>query len=399
MARKPIRVFKGQGAISSSQARLRQRVYKDAADADRMSITQEVLEYPEEHIKKRSNTVKSDRYGALLHCIYDAVLITDTTGAIIEVNARAEHIFKYSTEDLKSMQVTDVIAGADSELLDVLHENVSEKRFTLLEAVCVRSDDTRFHAEIVVNQVKITSSDNLCFFMRDITERKEAEAQLNDANDRLLEAERLQSRMDTLATLYHELNNPMQIMMCMAELDSNVEYRKQLSRIMSVLDNLRSEQPLDAIVDEEGVSRYEIDEPEVTDESDPQRILIVDDEDMLRQMFEGTISQSIPYLQIDSVSSAEEAIALYREHHHSLVIMDVAMPQMSGEEAFANIDAISEANKWKTPRCIFCTGIVVSENLHAIIGDGAIHTCLKKPLTMSDLVTAVRTRLAGLPQE
>lgn len=398
MAKKPIRVFRGQGGASAHDTQSRQRVYKDANDADRMSITQEVLEYPETHVQ-RTKSGKSDRYNALLHCIYDAVLITDTAGAIIEVNARSEHIFIYSAEDLKNMNVTDVIAGADEELLAVLAENVSDSRYTLLEAVCVRSDASRFHAEIVVNQVNITSAGNFCFFMRDITERKEAEDQLRTANDKLLESERLQSRMDTLATLYHELNNPMQIMMCMAELDGNPEYRKQLGRIMSVLDQLRSEQPLDAIIDEEGVTRYELMEDQSVEEGDPQRLLIVDDEEMLRKMFESAISQAIPYLQIDAVSRASEAIELYKEKHHSLVIMDVAMPEMSGEDAFININEISEANKWKPPRFIFCTGFVVSDNLHTIIGDGAVHTCLKKPLTMSDLVTAVQTRLAGLAQE
>ena len=398
MAKKPIRVFKGQGGSSSTQARLRQQVYKDASDDDRASITQEILEHSDDHLKETRGASPS-RYNALLHCIYDAVLITDSAGAVIEANARAAHIFNYSAQDLKSMNVTDVIAGADADLLAVLAENVSESRYTLLEAVCVRSDESRFHAEIVVNQVKITSTGNYCFFMRDITERKEGEAQLKEANDKLLESERMQSRMDTLATLYHELNNPMQIMMCLAELDSNPEYRKQLARIMSVLDQLRSEQPLDAIIDEEGVARYELEEDDTVEEGHPQRLLIVDDEEMLRQMFEATISQAMPYLEIDSVPSGAEAIELYTQKHHSLVIMDVAMPAMSGEEAYANIVALSETNKWKPPRFIFCTGFVTSESLRTIIGDGAVHTCLKKPLTMTDLATAVQTRLAGVPQE
>jgi len=395
MAKKPLRVFK---ANSGSHPSARQPVYKDSADVDRASITQEVLEVPQSQVD-RSRSAKADRYTSLLHCIYDAVLVTDSAGAIIEVNARAEHVFSFGAEDLKSMNVTNLIAGADKELLRVLQENISEKRFTLLEAVCVRSDDTRFHAEIVVNRINITSSSNLCFFIRDISDRKEAEAQLSEANERLVEAERMQSRVDTLATLYHELNNPMQIMMCMAELDANPEYRKQLGRIMSVLEQLRTEEPMDAIVDEEGVSRYEIQQEATLEDADPQRILIVDDEEMLRRMFEATISQTIPYLQIDAVESGAEAIELYKKHHHALVIMDISMPRMSGEEAFARINAASEEKKWKPPRFVFCTGFVVSDNLHSIVGDGSVHACLKKPLAMSDLVNAVQTRLAGAAQE
>ncbi len=392
MAKKPVRVFKAQSSSSASR-----RVYQDAVDSDRAAITQEVLEMPSSHVKRTGN-VKQDRYTSLLHCIYDAVLITDSAGAILEVNARAEHIFSYKGDELKRMNVTDVIAGADEELLRVLHENISESRFTLLEAVCARSDDSRFHAEIVANRISITDSQNLCFFIRDVTDRKEAEAQLQEANEMVLESERLQSRLDTLATLYHELNNPMQIMMCMAELDANPEYRKQLNRIMAILEQLRSAEPMDAIVDQDGVSRYEIEQPEILEDANPQRILIVDDEDMLRRMFEASISQSIPYLQIDAVSSGAEAIELYKQHHHSLVVTDVAMPGMSGEEAFAMITAISESSRWAMPRFIFCTGFVISENLQSIIGDGSLHTCLQKPLSMSDLLSEVQSRLAGVPE-
>jgi len=392
MAKKPLKVYRAGGGGA------REQVYKNSSDIDRANITQEVLELPKAHVD-RSKSGKADRYLALLHCIYDGVLITDSTGAIIEVNARAEHIFVHSAEDLKTMNVTDVVAGADAQLLQVLHENISDSRFTLLEAVCLRSDESRFHAEIVVNKIGITSSDNLCFFIRDITDRKEAEEQLKEAGERVVEAERLQSRLDTLATLYHELNNPMQIMMCMAELDSNPEYSKQLGRIMSVLEQLRNEEPMEAIVDEEGVSRYEIQEDKQIEDADPQRVLIVDDEDILRKMFETTISTSIPYLTIDSVGSATEAIELFKKHHHGLVIMDVAMPGMSGEEGFQNIKAAAEANNWKMPRFIFCTGFVVTDNMQAIIGDGSVHTCLKKPLSMSNLITAVQTRLAGAAQK
>ena len=395
MAKKPLKVFK---AVGGSNTGIRQPVYRDSLNGDRASITQEVLEMPQAQVD-RARAAKSDRYTALLHCIYDAVLVTDSSGAIIEVNARAEHVFSIGTNDLKKTNITNLIAGADKDLLRVLQENISEKRFTLLEAVCVRADETRFHAEIVVNKINITSRDNLCFFIRDISDRKEAEAQLSEANEKLVEAERMQSRLDTLATLYHELNNPMQIMMCMAELDSNPEYRKQLARIMSIIEQLRSEEPMDAIVDEDGVARYAIREEKTLEDGDPQRILIVDDEELLRRMFEATISQAIPYLQIDAVASGAEAIELYKKHHHSLVIMDISMPKMSGEEAFSLINTVSEEKKWKPPRFVFCTGFVVSDTIHGIIGDGSVHACLKKPLAMSDLVNAVQTRLAGAAQE
>lgn len=394
MAKKPIRVFKNEQNNLNAKDRASGNVSRGSINSDRRSITQQVKDLPDSHVRRKQED-QADRYKTLLHCIYDAVLITDSNGAIIEVNARAEHILVYSAEQMKRMNVTDIIAGADSKLLQALHENVSESRYTLLEAVCVRSDETKFNSEIVVNQINVTSPQNLCFFIRDITERKESEAFLQEANERALEAERLQSRLDTLATLYHELNNPMQIMMCMAELDANPEYGRQLSRIMAVLDQLRSDNPLDQIVDEEGVSRYAIAEASSLEDCDPQRVLVVDDEELLRTMFQSALSKSLPYIQIDAASTGEEGVALFAQHHHSLVIMDISLPGISGEESYEQIVSFAEQNGWKQPRFIFCTGYVVTDSLREKIADGSIHTCLKKPLALNDLITAVQNRLAG----
>lgn len=397
MAKKPIRVFKNDQNNSIPKNGLANQNRHSPSGRDRRNITQQVKDLPAAHVQRKKSD-QADRYKTLLHCIYDAVLITDSTGAIIEVNARAEHILGYSAEDMKRMNITGIIAGADRSLLAALSENVSESRYTLLEAVCVRANETQFHSEIVVNEINIISPHNLCFFIRDITDRKEAEALLQEANDKALEAERLQSRLDTLATLYHELNNPMQIMMCMAELDSNPEYGKQLGRIMAVLEQLRTETPLEQIVDENGVSRYEITESMSLQECDPQRVLIVDDEEILRRMFKSVISDSMPYLHVDSAHTGEDGLALFKQYHHTLVIMDVSLPGMSGEEAYQSITTFAAENGWRSPRFIFCTGYVVSNELREIIGDGSIHACLQKPLAMNDLVTSVQSRLAGVAQ-
>src|SRR5210317_911220 len=128
MAKKPLRVFKA----GTGQADHRERVYKNSSDVDNATITQEVKQLPKAHVSRKKES-KTDRYSSLLHCIYDAVLITDTSGSILEVNARAEHMLVYKSDDLKSMNVTDILAGADSKLLEVLTENVNESHFTLLE--------------------------------------------------------------------------------------------------------------------------------------------------------------------------------------------------------------------------------------------------------------------------
>ena len=180
MAKKPIRVYRSPPGGEPSPApaqeeqklrpptttRARVQVYKDGNNKDRLSITQQVVEYGD---KGQPKPTGRSRYDDLLHSIYDAVFVTDANGDIKEVNPRAEHYFLWNKEELREANIVQLISGADERLLTVIRDNVSNRKYTVLEAVCVTGDDSRFHAEIVVNRL---DDEHLCFFMRDITSRK-----------------------------------------------------------------------------------------------------------------------------------------------------------------------------------------------------------------------------------
>jgi|GEM_PF-722611 len=408
MAKKPLRIYRANGgALGPVQAapipgaRRAVPVYKDGNNNDRLSITQEVREHPEVH-RARTREALHSKYDELFHSIYDAVVITDLTGSIKEANARAEHTFMWNRDDLCRMRVVDLISGADEELLKVVRQNVNNKKYTILEAVCLRENGSRFYAEIVVNRLRSDDQRALCFFVRDISTRKQAENELGKANEQLVQAEKIQARLDTISTLWYEFNNPLQILTCMAELDQNKEYKKQLGRIVAVLDKLRNQESLEAIVDDSGESRYPVEGGQDTiEEKDchADRMLVVDDEAVLRDIFVAAIRTEVPYMTVDAASNGTEAFELFKKSHHGLIIMDISMPVTTGEEAFELIRAYCAENHLKIPRVIFCTGFVIGDNLKAIIGDGSYHGCLRKPLTMTDLLEAVKKSLAEQPHK
>lgn len=369
-----------------------ERVYSDGADVDRLSITQQVIEHPEVY-QKRLEDAKTAKYEELLHSIYDAVLITDMEGNVFEINARAEFVFKWEQDELNNINIVDIISGADSELMKVIRKNVGNKKYTVLEAICIRGDNSRFNADIVVNRLKSRAENALCFFIRDVTVRKQAEEDLRRANDMLLEAERVQARIDTISTLLHGFNNPLQILTCMAEIDENEEYKKQLDRIMALLDQLRQEQSLDEIVGEDGSSRYDVDEQRELIAADHDRILVVDDEVTLRGIFVDALTSSFPGKTIDPAGDGKAALDLFSMRHHGIVIMDVSMPVMTGEQAFIEMEQLCANKGWQMPCVIFCTGFVISDDLKELVGDGKMHACLQKPLSLSSLIGAVKARI------
>lgn len=393
MARKPIRIVKGtSGAPAGDQ------VYKGqgAADDDRMRITHRVLEYPEPRVRRQDYPDADFRYQELLQCIYDAAFFTDLNGRISGVNGRAEGHFCAKAEDLCRLNIIQLISGADTTLLDVVHRNVDRRRYTMIEAVCRRMSGDKFPAEIVVNRLERPGPDILCFFIRDITARKQAEVDLESANRKLVEAEKIQARMDTISTLLYEVNNPLQVLMSLAELDDNKEYKKQIGRIIDTLNRLRTGEMLETVVDENGGTRYKVAETPKLKPIDASRILIADDEVMVRRVFSGALKKALPNLVIDEAENGKQAVSLFERHHPGLVILDVVMPEMTGEEAFKIIRSRCDEKHWQLPPCIFCTGFEVTPSLKALIGDSDMHVCLTKPLGIGDLIKTVIDKLSDV---
>jgi PAS domain S-box-containing protein len=119
---------------------------------------------------------KSD-YHKLLQSLYDAALVTTLTGKITDVNVRATEFLQYERKELRELSVSQIISGANEQLIETLLTNLENERFTLLQAYCVRRDRSFFPAEIAVNKLQLEEP-LLCFFVRDITVRRQAEERL-----------------------------------------------------------------------------------------------------------------------------------------------------------------------------------------------------------------------------
>lgn len=125
-----------------------------------------------------SKPMGGEDFRVLLQSIYDAVFITDPQGMIVGANVRAEQFFLSTRTDLCKKNVLDWLCGADRSLLDTIAGSLENKRFVLIQAVCRRTDETMFPAEISVSRLPMGGQTHLSFFIRDITVRKEQEERL-----------------------------------------------------------------------------------------------------------------------------------------------------------------------------------------------------------------------------
>ena len=118
------------------------------------------------------------RYEELLHSVYDAAVITSTSGQILEVNGRAEEFLLYDREALCSVSISDLLEGGDETLMKSIAEMLEHERFALLQAYCRRRDGSSFPSEIAVSRLS-GATVRLCFFIRDITIRHQTEEMLH----------------------------------------------------------------------------------------------------------------------------------------------------------------------------------------------------------------------------
>jgi len=156
---------------------------------------------PKAFIPLITRTVVDDSpYQEVLRSLYDGVLMTDLNGKITYANVRAVDFMGYDRNDLYQFFIYNIISGTDELLMETITQNLESERFTYIEAYCVRNNGSVFPVEIAVN--KLEDKGQLCFFVRDITKRKQAEEELHESVEKAREL--LNATPDLMFRINHD---------------------------------------------------------------------------------------------------------------------------------------------------------------------------------------------------
>jgi CheY-like chemotaxis protein len=118
----------------------------------------------------------------------------------------------------------------------------------------------------------------------------------------------------------------------------------------------------------------------------PFRVLIVDDERWVREVFRDYCALTKAF-EIDLAHSGEEAIRMAAATRYDLITMDLIMPEVSGLEA---LGAIKRASP-QTPVMVV-TGNATDKLVHEAGVQGASGV-LYKPILLEDFISALVDRL------
>lgn len=113
-------------------------------------------------------------YYQLMNGLYDAVLILDDLGHIVDCNTRVLKTLGYAREEMWDMGIDKIIPGLTSQMFEHLKRNLSENNHILIDARCSRKDGTSFAGEVGVSTLSLTRDTNIVFAIRNVDRRKNA---------------------------------------------------------------------------------------------------------------------------------------------------------------------------------------------------------------------------------
>ena len=119
-------------------------------------------------------------------------------------------------------------------------------------------------------------------------------------------------------------------------------------------------------------------------------ILVVDDEEMALTLVKKLLSEA--GYHVTTAQSGFECLDLFRRrpHGYQLVLLDLTMPFMDGEETFRRLREIRP----NVP-VVVCTGFIQQERLDRLVTAG-LTGFLRKPLAPGEIISYVRSVLEGV---
>ena len=151
---------------------------------------------------------------SILDTIPDAMIVIDERGLIQSFSVAAERLFGYEAAEVIGKNIKMMMPSPYRENHDVYlnrYMRTGERRIIGIGRVVVgeRKDGSTFPMELAVGEMSSSNQRFFTGFLRDLTERQNTEARMQELQSELVHMSRFTAMGEMASTLAHELNQPL----------------------------------------------------------------------------------------------------------------------------------------------------------------------------------------------
>ena len=166
----------------SEDITIRKQAEEDRQKAENeLKILNEELEI---RVEERTQAVRESEasYRNLLDQASDAILITDMEGNLVETNQKAIQLLGYSKDEIVQLKFPEVYPSEEISLaLDAFEKIINHGNGKLLDTLMIGKNNRIIPTDITGSLIKYSEAQYIQVIIRDISDRKKAELEIQNA--------------------------------------------------------------------------------------------------------------------------------------------------------------------------------------------------------------------------
>ena len=157
------------------------------------------------------------RLQAIVDTVAEGIITFDQQGVIDSINAAAQQIFGYRTEEVRGRAISLLVPGAPNSTVRDLQAGPAAFSGAARSVAGRHKDGRLIELELSLREIDLPPARRFVAVLRDVSERRRLETQLRERQEDAAQLHRLRTAGELAGVLAHQLNQPLTAILGFAE--------------------------------------------------------------------------------------------------------------------------------------------------------------------------------------